>query len=319
VILLTDKIQNISLSKIQPNPYQPRKDFDGDENKIEELAESLKSAGLLQPIMVRPHNRNYQIAMGERRLRAAKKAGLKEIPAIVRKMDDKSLRLYSIIENVHRLGLRPQETEDAYYGLWKKHYEPDGHSKADMAREMGLPASAVTDKIFGYESRKGFGLNRGYDEKISTHDLRAVRGLEPDIAKKMLVAKAEETIDSRDLDKYAPILKEAPEDKREEIMEGLLESKSHIEEYEADVGELARDTAENEPDTVVRIDKSVDQKRLEKFTDLWNEVRWWGPEKVRLIEDLKLRKKAIDTLDDIGQHLIKLAQRMRKEEGQNKD
>jgi ParB family chromosome partitioning protein len=305
------------LSKIKPNPYQPRKTFDGDENKIEELAESLKSAGLLQPIMVRPHNNEYQIAMGERRLRAAKKAGMKEIPSIVRKMDDKSLRLYSIVENLHRQKLGSKEEEEAIYGIWKKDFEPVGKSKAEMAREMGKSSSYVSDKIMGYEQRKA--LDLVHEPRIATRDFQQVHGLEPDIQKALLQAKSKGTLDAVDLEKFAPILRRAPEDKREEIVEGLLESKSHIEEYEADVGEVAEDIAKNESDVITKIDKSADQKRLEKFTDLWNEVRWWGPEKIRLIEDLKLRKKAIDTLDDIGQHLIKLAQRMRKEEGQDKN
>jgi len=315
---MSDKIQNISLSKIKPNPYQPRKTFDGDENKIEELAESLKSAGLLQPIMVRPHNGNYQIAMGERRFRAAKKAGLKEIPAIVRKMDDKSLRLYSIVENLHKLNLQSHEEEEAVYNLWKKHYEKD-KTQADLARDLGKGRKYVSDKISAFEQRKLLRLPHADIDKLTTHDILRVGGLDDKTSEKLLEATADGSLAKTDLDRFAPILREAPEEKREEIVEGLLESKSHIEEYEADVGEVAEDIAKNEPDVITKIDKTADQKRLEKFTDLWNEVRWWGPEKVRLIEDFKLRKKAIDTLDDIGQHLIKLAQRMRKEEGQNKD
>ena len=188
---MSDKIQNISLSKIKPNPYQPRKTFDGDENKIEELAESLKSAGLLQPIMVRPQNGHYQIAMGERRFRAAKKAGLKEIPAIVRKMDDKSLRLYSIVENLHKLNLQSQEEETAVYNLWKKHYEPDARkTRDDLARDLGKSRKYVSDKISGYERRKELGLHR---DEVTSHDLNLTKSLDRESAMKILEAKAEGT------------------------------------------------------------------------------------------------------------------------------
>lgn len=162
--------------------------------------------------------------MGERRFRAAKKAGFKEIPALVRKMDDRHLRLYSIVENLHRQKLASKEEEDAVHWIWIKDFEPEGKSKADMARELGKRPSYVSDKISGYERRKELGLHRGDDERISTHDLRSVRGLESETAKKILEAKADGTLDTRDLDKYAPILRDAPEEKREEIMEGLLDA-----------------------------------------------------------------------------------------------
>src|SRR2546426_6365389 len=96
-------LQNIPVSKIVPSPFQPRESFE--KTGLEELAASIKGLDLLQPIVVRPHKSGFQIACGERRWRAAQMAGLKEVPAIVREMDDRTLQLYSIVENLHRLDL----------------------------------------------------------------------------------------------------------------------------------------------------------------------------------------------------------------------
>jgi ParB-like chromosome segregation protein Spo0J len=147
---------------------------------------------------------------------------LKEIPAIVREMDDKQLRLYSIVENLHRLDLTSTEREEAIYQLWKKHYEPDGKSMAQMSKEIGKEESYAQNIISGYEARKALNI---VDDKVSTYDVRLVRNLDDTTAKKLLDAKVSGSIDARDLEKYAPILHEAPEEKRQEIVEELLESK----------------------------------------------------------------------------------------------
>ena len=200
--------------------------------------------------------------MGERRFRAAKKAVFKEIPAVVRKMDDKSLRLYSIVENLHRQKLASKEEEDAIYEIWKRDYEPNGKSKPEMAKELGKSSHYVADKISGYELRKGFKLRPAENSQVTTHNLVRVKSLDEDLGKRLVQARAEGVIDKTDLNRHVPILHEAPEEKREEIMEGVLESKPHIEEYEADVGEVAEDIAKNESDVITKLDKSADQKRL---------------------------------------------------------
>jgi ParB family chromosome partitioning protein len=91
--------QNIPLSEIDVTPNQPREHFTG----IDELADSIKTEGLLEPIMVRTVGERFQIVHGERRYRASKLAGLTDIPAIVREVDDKSMCRLSLVENVQRL------------------------------------------------------------------------------------------------------------------------------------------------------------------------------------------------------------------------
>ena len=101
------RILSIPVEKIRPNPTQPRHVFD--KTGLEALAESLKDCGALQPILVRPSGTEYEVVAGERRLRAAKIAGLAEIPAIIKSIPDDRLLELALIENVQRADLNPIE------------------------------------------------------------------------------------------------------------------------------------------------------------------------------------------------------------------
>lgn len=110
-----EKVESIRLKSIKVNPYQPRKIFD--EHAIEELSESIKEHGVLQPIIVRKVNTTYEIVVGERRFRAAKLAGLLEIPAVVRQLTDEQSMEMAILENLQREDLTPIEEAEAYQKL----------------------------------------------------------------------------------------------------------------------------------------------------------------------------------------------------------
>lgn len=114
-----DEILSISLKEIRPNPYQPRKSFD--ETSLAELAESIKSDGLLQPIVVTEEIDGYILIAGERRLRASKLAKLKEIRAIVLNSDEQKMRQFALIENIQREELNAVELAQAYSELLKLH------------------------------------------------------------------------------------------------------------------------------------------------------------------------------------------------------
>lgn len=111
----------LDINSISPNSKQPRKSFD--EEKIEELAKSVEVHGILQPIMVRKTEKGFEIVAGERRWRAARKAGLKKVPAILRNLTEQENMLISIIENMQREDLNPMEEAEAFsqmvitYGL----------------------------------------------------------------------------------------------------------------------------------------------------------------------------------------------------------
>ncbi len=140
----------IAVKDIRANPAQPRQVFD--ETALDELAESIRTRGVLQAILLRPDPKSpgqYQIVAGERRWRAAKRAGLSNIPAIVRDMDELALLEVGIIENVQRTDLNPIEEAEAYEALMKRFgrtqeglAESVGKSRAHIAntlRLLGLP------------------------------------------------------------------------------------------------------------------------------------------------------------------------------------
>ncbi|WRK53209.1 ParB/RepB/Spo0J family partition protein [Coprobacillaceae bacterium CR2/5/TPMF4] len=105
--MLEKVYKQIDIEKIKANENQPRTIFD--DEKIAELATSIKENGLIQPLIVRKYNRNYQIIAGERRYRACKLAGLKTVPCIIKDIDDKQMDTYAIIENIQREDLTPIE------------------------------------------------------------------------------------------------------------------------------------------------------------------------------------------------------------------
>lgn len=109
-------LREIAIRSISPNPKQPRQNFDEDD--LQELAESIKAFGVLQPVVVRPlKDGNYELIMGERRLRASERAGKRVIPAIIRHTEDDGILRDALLENLHRSDLNPIEEAMAYQQL----------------------------------------------------------------------------------------------------------------------------------------------------------------------------------------------------------
>jgi ParB family chromosome partitioning protein len=133
--------RQIPLGAIRPNPYQPRRDFP--EAALAELTESLRTSGLLQPIVVRPTNGHYEIIAGERRWRAAERLGWQEISAVVREVDDRTLLALALVENLQRDGLSPMDEAHGYARLMS---EFDA-SHADVAEWIGRDRSTVANAI----------------------------------------------------------------------------------------------------------------------------------------------------------------------------
>ncbi len=135
-----DSVQKILTELIQPNRYQPRRDFDSD--SLNELAESIKSYGILQPLIVRAiENNRYELIAGERRLRAAKIVGLEKIPVIIRNYTDAQTSEISIIENVQREDLNVIEEAQAYERLIKEF----GHTQELIASKIGRSRSHIAN------------------------------------------------------------------------------------------------------------------------------------------------------------------------------
>ena len=139
--MLEKVYKQIDINKIEANENQPRKVFD--DEKIEELATSIKENGLIQPIIVRKYNRNYQIIAGERRFRACKLAGLKTVPCIIKDIDDKQVDTYAIIENIQRENLSPIEEAKAYKTL----IDTYNMNQTELANKVGKKQSTIANKL----------------------------------------------------------------------------------------------------------------------------------------------------------------------------
>ncbi len=138
---LSDVLHRINVKDIRANPYQPRTNWD--EKELLELADSIKSAGLIQPLVVRQSRQGYEIITGERRFRAACMAGLTEIPAIVREANDEQMLELALIENIHRSDLNPIERATAY----KNYIDKFSLTQAQAAQRLGEDRSVVANYI----------------------------------------------------------------------------------------------------------------------------------------------------------------------------
>lgn len=135
-------ITYIGIDHVRPNPYQPRKQFN--KAALEELCESIKQYGVLQPINVRRMTSNsYELVAGERRLRAAMMAGLKEIPAIVVNIDDNDSAVIALIENLQREDLSYMEEAEGYNNLITEHH----FTQEELAQKIGKSQSTIANKI----------------------------------------------------------------------------------------------------------------------------------------------------------------------------
>lgn len=135
------KVLNIDMEKIQPNPNQPRKRFR--EKSLKELSESIKNVGVLQPILLRKSDDVYYIIAGERRFRAAKLAGLTEIPAVVKEGDDSEIFLMALVENIQRENLNPIEEAESLKRLMDEFHL----SQEETASRIGKSRAAVANSV----------------------------------------------------------------------------------------------------------------------------------------------------------------------------
>ena len=134
-------LQEIAVSAIQPNPYQPRDQFD--EETLGALADSIREVGVLQPVLVRPAGDGYELIAGERRWRAARRVGLQTIPALVRETDDSAALEQALVENLQREELNPLEEAGAYQQL----IEDFGLTHEQIAARAGRSRAAVSNTL----------------------------------------------------------------------------------------------------------------------------------------------------------------------------
>lgn len=136
-----EAVQNVSLDEIVSKSDQPRKEFD--EAKIDELARSIRGNGIIQPIVLRKCEDGYEIVVGERRFRAAKRAGLKEIPAIIKQLPDEKLFDLALVENIQREDLNPIEEAQAYRSILQR----DTITQEELSKRVGKSRSYIANMV----------------------------------------------------------------------------------------------------------------------------------------------------------------------------
>ena len=134
-------LEQVSLNLIDPNPFQPRTKLP--EDGLDELANSIRLSGILQPILIRPAGERYQLVAGERRWRAAAKAGLEAVPAVVREIDDTEALELALAENLLREALNPLEVARAYDQLQQQFHL----THEQIAERLGINRSTVTNTL----------------------------------------------------------------------------------------------------------------------------------------------------------------------------
>ncbi len=140
-LLKDEKFVEIDIDLIHPNPYQPRKNFS--EESMKELVESIKEAGIIQPVLVTPDESGYTLVVGERRWRAAQILGLTKIPAVVKNIEPSQQLELALIENLQREDLNPIEVATAYQKL----IEISNLTHEDLAKKVGKDRSSVTNYL----------------------------------------------------------------------------------------------------------------------------------------------------------------------------
>jgi ParB family chromosome partitioning protein len=301
-------LKTIAVEKIVPSPFQPREKFL--KEGLEELASSIKSTDILQPIIVRPHKGGFQIACGERRWRAAQLAGRDEVSAIVREMDDRTLQLYSIVENLHRLDLEAPEKEKAIHDMWTRHYEKEGKSKTDLAKDTGMSISTVTKLIDVYEERNIF--PRGETRNaLSTKDFVVTRGLDKQVRRNLLERKAKEELAQSELEDIATIAKQAPREKQGAIVDEFTRETERARKSVEVAKQEAKEFAKGREN--IEITLGADERRLRRLFDTYKDVRMFTVAYINMIKNDPMKWKAVDVLEKTRDHCDKTLKQLEKQ------
>ncbi len=261
----------MDIDKVEPNREQPRKKFD--EDKLLELAESIRQFGVLQPLLVQEKDDYYEIIAGERRWRAAKKAGVKEVPVVIKNLTEQEIMEISLIENIQREDLNPIEEALAYKRLLtefnlKQDEVADRVSKSRTAVTNSMRLLKLGDQV----------QQMVIDEKLTTGHARALIVIE-DPEKQLEIAEKifDEKLSVRDTEKLVKNLqsekKEKPEEKEkldpkleaiyhdlEEQMKGILGTKVCINHKDSKKGKLEIEYySQDELDRIIDLLRTIEK------------------------------------------------------------
>lgn len=216
----------VKITKVEPNREQPRKKFD--EDALQELADSIKQYGVISPILVQDRKTYYEIVAGERRWRAAKLAGLKEVPVIIKNFTEQEIVEISLIENIQRENLNPIEEAQAYKRLLTEF----NLKQDEVAERVSKSRTAVTNSMRLLKLCDEV-QQMIIDDMISTGHARALISIEDPEQQYMIAQRVfDEKLSVRDVEKLVKNLnkpekvkKEIPEDKSLEVIYQDLEEK----------------------------------------------------------------------------------------------
>ena len=189
-----EKSSEILLSQIRANQYQPRTSFD--QKKLEELAESIKKHGVIQPVLVRKDGKGFELVAGERRFRAAKLAKLKKIPVVVSNISDVQSLEIAILENIQREDLNPLEVAKGYQRL----KDEFGYTQEAVAKSVGKPRSSVANslRLLTLSPKIQDEIDKGAISEGHAKVLLSVDGVK---AEQLLMRIISENLSVRDLEK----------------------------------------------------------------------------------------------------------------------
>ena len=202
-----EKSSEILLSQIRANQYQPRTSFD--QKKLEELAESIKKHGVIQPVLVRKDGKGFELVAGERRFRAAKLAKLKKIPVVVSNISDVQSLEIAILENIQREDLNPLEVAKGYQRL----KDEFGYTQEAVAKSVGKPRSSVANslRLLTLSPKIQDEIDKGAISEGHAKVLLSVDGVK---AEQLLIRIISENLSVRDLEKQ--ITESSPQTSKKE-------------------------------------------------------------------------------------------------------
>ena len=254
-----EDISEVRLDELRSNPYQPRKHFD--DEKLNELASSIKEFGVFEPIIVKRSIKGYEIVAGERRSLAAKRAGLTTIPAVIKDFTDDEMMSIALLENIQREDLNVIEEANAYKAMIDKMHL----TQEELASKVGKSRSHVTN-ILGILKLPIEVQSMVINGKISMGHARSLSKLSDEeqiynladqiVNNNLSVRDVEERITNGEYPKKAPIKKVEEKDERKQIVQNIMREK---------IGTLVK---VNKNNIVIPFDSDKDLERILEILDI---------------------------------------------------
>jgi ParB/RepB/Spo0J family partition protein len=323
------KYQEVAISRLRPNPFNPRKTADRPEDqpdqlKIKDMAESIRKDGVLSPIMVRPKDGNYEVAFGGRRLLGLKMGKASKVAVIVRPLDDREMRRYSMVENLHRLEMTAEEKEEALGKIFEQDYK---HSKVgagagnkggvrQMARDFGIPQKTLGEYIQAHETRAAEKMSAiAHLSPKDTVKVGRILKDSPKAARVLAKARSSGGLTAARLEDAVTLVQRAPAEHKEQVAEGIARAAEKRVDDERASDKVIEGEMEDAKAFVDKgkVSKQIsweirgDQARLNRATALAEMARKLDATYLETFYDPKARAQAVDILYEAGQALLATA------------